>query len=741
MDVDSRVTSPSQSATAGQSTVVSQKVPIKVSCLQCRAAKRKCNTLGAHATCRRCQGHNLSCEYAPPNRRGRKKKALSENHSKLTDSIHSVSVSGPPSRANAGPDEAPSAGGDEASGFYDSIAGTGQQFPPNLLKAQRYNGAVSNDASVRTLDGSAESSPLDRTSTVPSRSSTARTGSMPAEGIKGKFDIHYSNIIPGERNSLPSNAPNKDVLAQQQESLVQKLRPECPDPVTAGFLNDQDTPEIFDFYFRHLNAAVAILDPVLHTPVYCRHYSPLLFTAVVTVTVRVIRPKIYPQCLLLANKLVGQAVEFGLCSIEVVQTLCLLTHWKKPDDETSYVRMGYAIRMAQQLQLDTRAPRPLPQDERQAREVLNRERAWYNLVIADYHLAINHSLPKMITDDVEDPADWVAEHSHLPTPGDSSFGPFITFSRMSRLYADSLRAMNGDPSNMRMLNWMDLEWTRWRGRWLKDNERYGFVQFQISTFHLCDAFFRFHVCEYRLLFVARYESQGQILDISEPSPLSMAFTECADAAMGIGEVVLNDLVPYGYLAYCFNLTWPALAISAIWLAKNIEPMNGADRARVIRLLSDLQFAMEKASCSSDDMAAYTHRLLKHLLGGISPEWQLASFMTKPYPHPTNQNSGQTYRQNIPNTSVFTQNTNNTASSGPLNWAPSSAQELIQSYLWSQEPHHYFLVPPIDPAPAQSSAGEQPDMSQVSGVMSGEFQDLFPANDDNFWKHLFPSGST
>lgn len=92
---------------------------------------------------------------------------------------------------------------------------------------------------------------------------------MPAEGIKGKFDIHYSNIIPGERNSLrerhsfeslnvlifmiaASNAPNKDVLAQQQESLVQKLRPECPDPVTAGFLNDQDTPEIFDLYVRRV---------------------------------------------------------------------------------------------------------------------------------------------------------------------------------------------------------------------------------------------------------------------------------------------------------------------------------------------------------------------------------------------------------------------------------------------------------------------------------------------------------
>lgn len=131
-------------------------------------------------------------------------------------------------------------------------------------------------------------------------------------------------------------------------------------------------------YFRHLNAAVAILDPVLHTPKYCRRHSPLLFTAVVTVTVRVIRPNTYPQCLLLANKLVGQAVEFGLCSIEVVQALCLLTHWKKPDDETSYVRMGYAIRMALLLQLNTKAPRPLPQDERHAREILSRERAWYS---------------------------------------------------------------------------------------------------------------------------------------------------------------------------------------------------------------------------------------------------------------------------------------------------------------------------------------------------------------------------
>lgn len=49
-----------------------------------------------------------------------------------------------------------------------------------------------------------------------------------------------------------SNATNKDVLAQQQELLIQKLRPECPDPVAAGFLREQDIVEIFDLWVQLL---------------------------------------------------------------------------------------------------------------------------------------------------------------------------------------------------------------------------------------------------------------------------------------------------------------------------------------------------------------------------------------------------------------------------------------------------------------------------------------------------------
>lgn len=131
-------------------------------------------------------------------------------------------------------------------------------------------------------------------------------------------------------------------------------------------------------YFQNLNVTLTVLDPILHTAERCRERSPLLFTAVLAVTSRVIRPKAYAYCLSLANKLVGQTMEHGLSSVEIVQALNLLTHWKKADDNTSWRRVGYAIRMAQELKLHERGPRPLPTEEFLARDIVNRERAWFS---------------------------------------------------------------------------------------------------------------------------------------------------------------------------------------------------------------------------------------------------------------------------------------------------------------------------------------------------------------------------
>ncbi|WVW83544.1 hypothetical protein I302_105565 [Kwoniella bestiolae CBS 10118] len=679
----------------------------KISCLACRAAKRKCHTSDTHSPCRRCNSHNLTCEYTK-HQRGRRKK------SSLTGSANPSGKRG-------------------------------------SLKEGRSNAEASGSGLNRSYIAA---DPMNE----PYHNVTSRDHDMDSEAAE-KLSIHFSHVIPKEGDSSPFIAGESthypDPSPGDNPLLLQQLQSTCPDPVKAGLLSEADAYELFNFYFDHLNVILAILDPHLHTPTYCIRHSALLFTSVLTVTAKVVRPKVYAKCMMLANKLVGQAIEFGLCSVEVVQALNLLHHWKKSDDHTSWRRIGYAIRMAQELRLDIRGARPLAKEELKARETLNRERAWFNLVIADYHLAIHHSLPRMIhTQDVADPGDWVAEHAQLQTPGESSLGPLVTFSRMCRLYADSLGAVDRESGNMRTLNWLELELKRWRGRWLEDNNQNHFAQSQISTFRLCDAYFRFHIAEYRLLFMARHGDHKNRIDLQKPNALSFAFSDCIETALGVAVVLQNDLAPYGYLSHCFYLTWVAMAVTAIWLVKNIAPMYQEDRAKVIRTLSEVQFSTEEASRSSDDMAAYTHRLLKHLLNSISPEWQLASFLTEP----ASQNPPmRTMPEPVPITAE-------SITSDIANWELSSTQEIIQGCLWNQtqqydNSHSLANMAGLSNDPsshARSQSDPQLDRSsqrphlpqqqpqhqhppqQIDAAIASNLELLFPADDDEFWKHLFPS---
>lgn len=81
-------------------------------------------------------------------------------------------------------------------------------------------------------------------------------------------------------------------------------------------------------------------------------------------------------------------------------------------------------------------------------------------------------------------------------------------------------------------------------------------------------------------------------------------------------------------------------------------MDLEDRTRVIRLLTEIQTSTEEASCSSDDMAAFINRVLKHLLGGIPPEWQFTSILNHIHdrPQPPSNISGSPLGWNAPTVS-------------------------------------------------------------------------------------------
>jgi hypothetical protein len=147
------------------------------------------------------------------------------------------------------------------------------------------------------------------------------------------------------------------------------------------------------------------------------------------------------------------------------------------------------------------------------------------------------------------------------------------------------------------------------------------------------------------------------------------------------------------------------------------------------------------------MSAYTHRLLKHLLSGISPEWQFSSLV------PT-QRTGQTLVTSsanpnpnpnpIPSSISSVNGSGSGSGSGSqahaqvqhqssATWAATSAQEIIQDHLWNQhDPKFSFgtmsstfqnATFPVDP---DTIAGMQPQPNTHSDDV------LFPAADDEFW---------
>ena len=463
--------------------------PHHITCLECRAAKRKCHRPNTDTSCQRCTKFGLHCEYRPHHRGRRRDKVL---------------------------------------------------------------------ATSTTVEPEPDTEP--------------ETNVTPTKPI-ARRDIAFSHVVPVEGDSYPYVSqqptpphpilrPESPAPSSEHVLLERLLTSPSPDPLDAGLLTLDQAQSLFRVYFDHLNYAVPLLDPVLCTPDSCRERSPLLFTAVITVTAKSARPRVYRSCLLLANRLVGKAVESNNSNLETVQALYLLAHFKEPHDTSAWKRVGYAIRMALELRLNVMASRPL-RDDQSGREAIARERTWLNLLVSDYHLAIHHTLPRMITDDsIDDPQAWLDSHPvSLTQPADKALPALIEFSRMCRLYADLLAAMNGDPANLTLLAWLERRWNQWRKTW---GPNQGLAPLQVAVLRLCDAFFGFHIYEYKLLFTARYreESSSRI-----PSQLELAFVQCVEAAIGPPRVFLAEFVSHGFLPYSPNILWVALAVTGVWLIR------------------------------------------------------------------------------------------------------------------------------------------------------------------------------
>ncbi|KAG8737168.1 hypothetical protein FRC10_008491 [Ceratobasidium sp. 414] len=161
------------------------------------------------------------------------------------------------------------------------------------------------------------------------------------------------------------------------------------DPLQAEFVTEAEVDQLFYSYaisllpsrffvqftslryFAHLNSIIGLLDPRLHTSSYVRQRSRVLFTTIIAVSSKFFLPHVHEKCHALSQSLIGRALAADMCNIEYIQALSLSTFYKDADDSSSWRKVGLAIRMAYELNLqEFRRGATLPTEEIEARKQL-----------------------------------------------------------------------------------------------------------------------------------------------------------------------------------------------------------------------------------------------------------------------------------------------------------------------------------------------------------------------------------
>ncbi|KAF8675044.1 hypothetical protein RHS04_06817 [Rhizoctonia solani] len=173
-------------------------------------------------------------------------------------------------------------------------------------------------------------------------------------------------------------SPNPASLPFIRKIVIERER--LPSYLLNGTVKPAECLELFARFMSLWNVSVSVLDPGLHTSARAVLWRcPFLFTVVIAIAARDYKPEQYPILMQEAKTMAGLALTTWSKSIEIVQAFVLLATFPPPsrrwDEDRTWLYLGYATRMAGDLQLNRPADRPFP-SEMAEREHLNRIRTW-----------------------------------------------------------------------------------------------------------------------------------------------------------------------------------------------------------------------------------------------------------------------------------------------------------------------------------------------------------------------------
>ena len=237
------------------------------------------------------------------------------------------------------------------------------------------------------------------------------------------------------------------ILADDRNPLAaQASQPPLNDPITEGILTEPAARALFDLFMQHCNAWSGVFDPSLHTHDFVRKRSSFLYTVLVYVGARYskrpaahhlivrtqrnehvdesdwdiayedpltdrtqkaadeyarqIRRHIHDQ----ARQHAARAFVDGDRTVLCCQAFFILASWKPLDDGLSVIQVGYAFRLAMDIQLHAEMPNCVKPNEsnldqagRQRYEAVqrrfrNRQRTFLMLFVQDKSQQISNKI-------------------------------------------------------------------------------------------------------------------------------------------------------------------------------------------------------------------------------------------------------------------------------------------------------------------------------------------------------------
>lgn len=181
--------------------------------------------------------------------------------------------------------------------------------------------------------------------------------------------------------------------------------------ISRGLVTTAEAEALFKIYFDNMNISVSLLDPVLYTARNTFLRSPLLFTVICAISSRFYskRPGLYLKAMPYAQQAAGTALISGKKTVDMCHAFILLSLYpvpaKKWEDQRSWLYLGVALRVATELNLHLPVT-AIPNDEKPAREVLNRTRVWLNCFNLDRSTGGQYGKPPTISS-----MDYQANHS------------------------------------------------------------------------------------------------------------------------------------------------------------------------------------------------------------------------------------------------------------------------------------------------------------------------------------------